>query len=714
MRSSVQAGSDAFRPRWMSSVLALVLIASLMSGAGVALARQQSVAHAATSQGQAIVNAAASQAGLPYCFDGGNQNGPTHGSGGSGCGGSTVGYDCSGLTMYAVYQATGIVLSHFTGSQGTDSRGTLIASQSNLLPGDLVFFGGGSMGGSEHVGVYAGLNSSGQPYMWDANDFNVPVQTHTLAWEEGGSGGLAFDGGMRFWSGGGGGGLSNGSFVSHAGYVYRIAGGAPIYVSTWSAVGGPQAATPLSDAQWASLPRYPADGTLVGTNAGYVYRFAGGAPIYVSTWSAIGGSQPSTAIDQAAIDHPDGAEPWSHVHAYPANGTLVGTNAGYVYRFAGGAPIYVSTWSAIGGSQPSTAIDQAAIDHPDGAEPWSHVHAYPANGTLVGTNAGYVYRFAGGAPIYVSTWSAIGGSQPSTAIDQAALDNADGVKPWNHVHHYPTNGTFLNGGQTGKVYIVNNGVPTYVPSWAPYGGPQPTTTVDQITIDRAGGVRPYNNLAAPSYTLTASTAGSGSGTVTGSGISCPGTCSKSFTSGTAVTLTAALASGSTFAGWSGACSGTGSCSVTMTAAKSVTATFTKTSSPSPSPTTSGSPSPTPSVTPTATSSASPTGSPTESPGPTPSPSKAPTAMTAGTSSPVEHGHRATLRANGLPADSTGHVSFTTAAGSRLCRATVTNGVAHCKTSKHLKVGRYRITARYSGDGYFRASTAHFRLRVTSS
>jgi len=40
-----------------------------------------------------------------------------------------------------------------------------------------------------------------------------------------------------------------------------------------------------------------------------------------------------------------------------------------------------------------------------------------------------------------------------------------------------------------------------------------------------------------------------------------------------VTLTAAAASGSTFAGWSGACTGTGTCTVSMTAAQSVTATF---------------------------------------------------------------------------------------------------------------------------------------------
>src|SRR4029079_5299627 len=46
-----------------------------------------------------------------------------------------------------------------------------------------------------------------------------------------------------------------------------------------------------------------------------------------------------------------------------------------------------------------------------------------------------------------------------------------------------------------------------------------------------------------------------------------------FASGTSVTLSAAAASGSTFAGWSGACSGTSTCALAMTAARNVTATF---------------------------------------------------------------------------------------------------------------------------------------------
>ena len=81
--------------------------------------------------------------------------------------------------------------------------------------------------------------------------------------------------------------------------------------------------------------------------------------------------------------------------------------------------------------------------------------------------------------------------------------------------------------------------------------------------------------ASASYTLSVTRGGAGSGTVTGSavGINCGSSCSASLTIGTAVTLTATADSGSTFSGWSGACSGTGSCVVNMSAAQSVTASF---------------------------------------------------------------------------------------------------------------------------------------------
>ena len=78
-------------------------------------------------------------------------------------------------------------------------------------------------------------------------------------------------------------------------------------------------------------------------------------------------------------------------------------------------------------------------------------------------------------------------------------------------------------------------------------------------------------------TLTVAKAGTGVGAVgsNSAGIACGATCRVTYPplADTAVTLTASPAAGSVFAGWSGACTGTGTCTVAMTAARSVTAAF---------------------------------------------------------------------------------------------------------------------------------------------
>lgn len=90
----------------------------------------------------------------------------------------------------------------------------------------------------------------------------------------------------------------------------------------------------------------------------------------------------------------------------------------------------------------------------------------------------------------------------------------------------------------------------------------------------AGSITP---TAVPVTTYTLSVSKSGLGTVSGSGISCGSDCSETYTDGTAVSLSASPATGSGYAfdGWSGDCSGAGSCSLTMNSGKSVTANFIK-------------------------------------------------------------------------------------------------------------------------------------------
>jgi hypothetical protein len=67
---------------------------------------------------------------------------------------------------------------------------------------------------------------------------------------------------------------------------------------------------------------------------------------------------------------------------------------------------------------------------------------------------------------------------------------------------------------------------------------------------------------------------SGSGTLAVNGVSCPASgCSEFFTKGTAVTLTATAAVGSSFVGWSAPCSGTGACNLNVNSAQLVFATL---------------------------------------------------------------------------------------------------------------------------------------------
>ncbi|TQF73921.1 lytic transglycosylase [Rhodococcus spelaei] len=93
--------------------------------------------------GSKVVEAALRYLGLPYVWGGGNINGPSGG-----------GFDCSGLTSYAVYSATGDTLALPRTSETQWNIGTEIP-MSEARPGDLLF-GNWQSGGPGHVAIYIG------------------------------------------------------------------------------------------------------------------------------------------------------------------------------------------------------------------------------------------------------------------------------------------------------------------------------------------------------------------------------------------------------------------------------------------------------------------------------------------------------------------------------------------------------------------------------
>ena len=93
-----------------------------------------------------VIRRAMSQLGVPYSWGGGNANGPSNGID---QGAGTVGFDCSGLYLYA-FAGVGIKLDHYSGSQY--NAGRKIPS-SQMRRGDLIFYGPNA---SQHEAMYLG------------------------------------------------------------------------------------------------------------------------------------------------------------------------------------------------------------------------------------------------------------------------------------------------------------------------------------------------------------------------------------------------------------------------------------------------------------------------------------------------------------------------------------------------------------------------------
>jgi cell wall-associated NlpC family hydrolase len=98
-----------------------------------------------------FIGAAIKEVGLPYVWGGGSYTGPS----GQAPDGQGAGFDCSGLVMYAAYQASQgqIRLLHYTGDQINETQPVTWVEK---RPGDLIFYTYPGESVPHHVVIYLG------------------------------------------------------------------------------------------------------------------------------------------------------------------------------------------------------------------------------------------------------------------------------------------------------------------------------------------------------------------------------------------------------------------------------------------------------------------------------------------------------------------------------------------------------------------------------
>ncbi len=174
---------SAFPDRYQQAMpFAVALAGSLWGNASGSVSCQSSPALDTTGidatgpAAQALARAQ-SMLGKPYCWAGGSADGPTHGTGGSGCPDGTVGFDCSGLALYA--WAAFATLPHLAASQATLGTRVPLADS---RPGDLVFLS--NAGDLHHVAIVwsrtAG-STDGAGQIIEAPTFGTPVRIRAWA-----------------------------------------------------------------------------------------------------------------------------------------------------------------------------------------------------------------------------------------------------------------------------------------------------------------------------------------------------------------------------------------------------------------------------------------------------------------------------------------------------------------------------------------------------
>ena len=256
--------------------------------------------------------------------------------------------------------------------------------------------------------------------------------------------------------------------------------------------------------------------TAGGVSANYIARWNG------SAWSALG-SGVNSSVYALTLDG-------TYLYAGGYFTTAGETSANYVARWDG------STWSALGSGM--------------GNYVWAL--------TFDGTNlyAGGLFATAGGAPAAVASFEALH-KVTTTAMANGSISPASATIAHNETREFTI--TPESGYRIDTVSGCDGSLSDNTYTTGPVKAAcEVTATFARIThdltvtIDGSGKVEDDQE---PQFTCTS------------------GSCGQGYGEGTTVKLTATPDPGFAFTGWTGACTGTGDCQMTMDAAKNVTATF---------------------------------------------------------------------------------------------------------------------------------------------
>ena len=224
-----------------------------------------------------------------------------------------------------------------------------------------------------------------------------------------------------------------------------------------------------------------------------------------------------------------------------APGTGAGTIMSYCHVLSGGYTNVTMTFGK---------------NHPYG------IKAYRVNDLIGGSVASKAAAYPNCLPVISST-------NPILSVVKTGTGNGT-------VSSNPTGincGTACSAGFGQGTNVTLNQSPAVGSVFTGWSGACSGTAACSVTMDASKSVTA--TFVSTGYVLTVNKTGTGTVTSSPAGINCGTACTASYASGTQVTLTAIPLSGWQFSGWGGACSGTGSCVVSMNAAKSVSATFTQ-------------------------------------------------------------------------------------------------------------------------------------------